>query len=235
MGIRSKRGNLFRARVSDFIRDGRRILDDRFRAWFPNLCFQIDHIAIYPVTDNLVWPHSMDGIVSCKVAYSMMFHDISAALSLVWCSVYDANNLWIGCMRNCVDDLLILHRFGLYGRPGSPGMGGCGGVFRTCRSFVKACFGVPLGQVRSGYLECSSSFTVLPSSDLTYGVPGQEEIKLIKEIPSSQDSLQVMEDIESINELMGMEVCDNEDEECFKRRIISEAHLDYIYTQHHKP
>ncbi|KAK4854848.1 hypothetical protein QYF36_001843 [Acer negundo] len=64
---------------------------------------------------------------------------------------------------------------------------------------------------------------------------GQEEIKLMKEIPSSQDSLQVMEDIESIRELMGIEACDNGDEECFKRRIISEAHLDYIYTQHHKP
>ncbi|KAK2642786.1 hypothetical protein Ddye_024549 [Dipteronia dyeriana] len=97
------------------------------------------------------------------------------ALSLVWRSVYDANNLGIGCIRNCVDDLLILHRFGFYGRPGkapviksvvwsppapgwikvntygvalgSLGVGGCGGVFRTCRSFVKACFAVPLGQV----------------------------------------------------------------------------------------
>ncbi|KAK3194054.1 hypothetical protein Dsin_025364 [Dipteronia sinensis] len=78
-------------------------------------------------------------------------------------------------MRNCVDDLLILCRFGLSGRPGkalvimsvvwsppapgwikvsisgaalgSPGVGGCGGVFRTCRSFVKAYFAVPLGRV----------------------------------------------------------------------------------------
>ncbi|KAK3199350.1 hypothetical protein Dsin_022765 [Dipteronia sinensis] len=30
---------------------------------------------------------------------------------------------------------------------GSPGMGGCRGVFLTCRSFVKACFAVPLDQV----------------------------------------------------------------------------------------
>ncbi|KAK9175649.1 hypothetical protein WN944_027656 [Citrus x changshan-huyou] len=37
-------------------------------------------------------------------------------------------------------------------------------------------------------------------------------------------------------QLMGMEACDeNGDEECLKRRIITEAHLDYIYTQHHKP
>ncbi|KAK2635782.1 hypothetical protein Ddye_030574 [Dipteronia dyeriana] len=115
------------------------------------------------MTDYLVWPHSRDDIVLVR-----------AALSLIWRSVYDANSLGIGCMHNCVDDLLILHRFGLYGRPGkapgiksvvwspsapgwikvntdgaalgSPGVGGCGGVFRTCRSLVKACSVVPLGQ-----------------------------------------------------------------------------------------
>ncbi|KAK3221981.1 hypothetical protein Dsin_009006 [Dipteronia sinensis] len=101
--------------------------------------------------------------------------DFRAALSLVWLSVYDANRLGIDCMGNCIDDLLILHRFGLIGRPskalvirsviwsppapgwirvntngaalGSPGVGGCGGVFWTCRSFVKACFKIPLSQV----------------------------------------------------------------------------------------
>ncbi|XP_058088388.1 putative phytosulfokines 6 [Magnolia sinica] len=35
--------------------------------------------------------------------------------------------------------------------------------------------------------------------------------------------------------LMAMEDCGNGDEECLKRRMTSEAHLDYIYTQHHKP
>ncbi|XP_042504616.1 putative phytosulfokines 6 [Macadamia integrifolia] len=35
--------------------------------------------------------------------------------------------------------------------------------------------------------------------------------------------------------LMGMEDCGNGDEECLKRRMVAEAHLDYIYTQHHKP
>ncbi|KAK3221689.1 hypothetical protein Dsin_008714 [Dipteronia sinensis] len=199
----------FHARVSDFIRDGRWILDDRFPARFPDLCFRIGRIAISPVIDYLVWPHSREGSVSCKAAYSRMFHDIpqvrccrdvwsryippsrsvlswrllldrlptedrlcrfgfqlasrcivcgassesvdhlflkcplatalleavfsvfqrrvstdtwgsffSADLSLVWHSVYDMNHLGIGCMRNCVDDLLILHRFGLSGRPG---------------------------------------------------------------------------------------------------------------------
>ncbi|KAI3949979.1 hypothetical protein MKW92_017091 [Papaver armeniacum] len=39
--------------------------------------------------------------------------------------------------------------------------------------------------------------------------------------------------------LMGMEDChesgDEKEEECLKRRMMAEAHLDYIYTQHHKP
>ncbi|XP_006432983.2 putative phytosulfokines 6 [Citrus sinensis] len=62
---------------------------------------------------------------------------------------------------------------------------------------------------------------------------GQEE-KKFKEL-SGEVSLQEMEEIESMNQIMGMETCENGDEECMKRRIISEAHLDYIYTQHHKP
>ncbi|XVE79312.1 hypothetical protein DITRI_Ditri14bG0048200 [Diplodiscus trichospermus] len=56
---------------------------------------------------------------------------------------------------------------------------------------------------------------------------GKEEIELIQ--------ITDMEDIELMNQLMGVEACDNGDHECLKRRIISEAHLDYIYTQHHKP
>ncbi|KAH7836977.1 hypothetical protein Vadar_008116 [Vaccinium darrowii] len=35
--------------------------------------------------------------------------------------------------------------------------------------------------------------------------------------------------------LMGMEDCQSGDEECLKRRMAAEAHLDYIYTQHLKP
>lgn len=31
------------------------------------------------------------------------------------------------------------------------------------------------------------------------------------------------------------ESCDDKDEECQKRRMTAEAHLDYIYTQHNKP
>ncbi|KAK3189548.1 hypothetical protein Dsin_029109 [Dipteronia sinensis] len=116
-------------RVSDFIRDGRWILDDRFGAQFLDLCFGICRIAISPMTDYLVWPHSREGSVSCKAAYSRMFHDIPQlfrrqfsphfrGVSPLTLGVLFSSRPWIGCMRNCVDDLLILHRFGLSGRPG---------------------------------------------------------------------------------------------------------------------
>ncbi|KAK3006013.1 hypothetical protein RJ639_016609 [Escallonia herrerae] len=36
-------------------------------------------------------------------------------------------------------------------------------------------------------------------------------------------------------QLMGLEECDDKDEDCLSRRVAAEAHLDYIYTQHHKP
>lgn len=39
----------------------------------------------------------------------------------------------------------------------------------------------------------------------------------------------------SFEQLMGLEKCHENDEECLKRRMVAEAHLDYIYTQHHKP
>ena len=35
--------------------------------------------------------------------------------------------------------------------------------------------------------------------------------------------------------LLGVEDCKSGDEECLQRRMTIEAHLDYIYTQHHKP
>ncbi|KAK1591397.1 hypothetical protein Q3G72_007018 [Acer saccharum] len=101
--------------------------------------------------------------------------DFKSVLSLVWRAVSEANRLEIGFMHNCMDDLLILHRFGLQGCPskalviksvvwsppapswikvntygaalGSLGVGGCGGIFRNCRAFVKGCFAIPLGQV----------------------------------------------------------------------------------------
>ncbi|CAN8277812.1 unnamed protein product [Cochlearia groenlandica] len=41
-----------------------------------------------------------------------------------------------------------------------------------------------------------------------------------------------MED-EFDDKLMGMDYCQGE-EECLRGRMMREAHLDYIYTQHHK-
>ncbi|KAK1429182.1 hypothetical protein QVD17_11386 [Tagetes erecta] len=43
-----------------------------------------------------------------------------------------------------------------------------------------------------------------------------------------------LETINSFNDVMGVEDCENEDDECLKRRVLVDAHLDYIYTQHHK-
>ncbi|KAK3226742.1 hypothetical protein Dsin_006604 [Dipteronia sinensis] len=41
---------------------------------------------------------------------------------------------------------------------------------------------------------------------------------------------------EDLLNLMGSEdQCDEKDEDCLNRRMIAEAHLDYIYTQNHKP
>lgn len=36
------------------------------------------------------------------------------------------------------------------------------------------------------------------------------------------------------NNMMGLEHCEDGNEECVRRRMIADAHLDYIYTQHHK-
>ncbi|KAA8550225.1 hypothetical protein F0562_001909 [Nyssa sinensis] len=60
-----------------------------------------------------------------------------------------------------------------------------------------------------------------------------EEVKLNK--ITSDSSIVEMEGNDSLNQLMGLEICDDGDKECLKRRIAAEAHLDYIYTQHHKP
>ncbi|XP_057805829.1 putative phytosulfokines 6 [Salvia miltiorrhiza] len=52
---------------------------------------------------------------------------------------------------------------------------------------------------------------------------------------NSNKSVTEMEDTDSFPNLMGLEECGNKDEECLNRRILADAHLDYIYTQHHKP
>ncbi|KAK2657980.1 hypothetical protein Ddye_011032 [Dipteronia dyeriana] len=94
------------------------------------------------------------------------------ALSLLWRSVREADSLQSGTMKNSVDELQILQRLHVSGRPpkaprileinwrpppssclkvntdeaafGSPGFAGCAGVFRTSRGFVKGCFVIPL-------------------------------------------------------------------------------------------
>ncbi|KAK9921168.1 hypothetical protein M0R45_029690 [Rubus argutus] len=56
----------------------------------------------------------------------------------------------------------------------------------------------------------------------------------VRRLPQDQASSTAAADHDPIN-LMGSEECDEKDEECLKRRMVAEAHLDYIYTQHHKP
>ncbi|KAK3229884.1 hypothetical protein Dsin_001765 [Dipteronia sinensis] len=61
LGIPDYLASLLTKRVSDFIHEGRWVLEDSFLARFPDLCFRIDMIAISPVADSLVWAHSRDG------------------------------------------------------------------------------------------------------------------------------------------------------------------------------
>ncbi|KAI3411434.1 Phytosulfokine-beta [Psidium guajava] len=81
-------------------------------------------------------------------------------------------------------------------------------------------------------------FLVLSSSPATKHAanePGLEE-RGMKKIASSGGSMrEKMEGSDDmIRNLMGEEACDDGDEECLERRFMSEAHLDYIYTQQHK-
>ncbi|KAK3212773.1 hypothetical protein Dsin_017479 [Dipteronia sinensis] len=121
LGIPDFLATHLQAKVSDFIRDGRWILDDRFRARFLDLCFRIGRIAIFPVIDYLVWTHARE--VVDLVKFRLLGGGLVASAS--------------GWIKVNTDGASL----------GSPGVGGCGGVFRTCRSFVNACFAVPLGQV----------------------------------------------------------------------------------------
>ncbi|KAL1557651.1 putative phytosulfokines 6 [Salvia divinorum] len=55
----------------------------------------------------------------------------------------------------------------------------------------------------------------------------QAEIKTNKSVTGNGET-------DSFHNLMGIEECGNEDEECLNRRILADAHLDYIYTQNQK-
>ncbi|KAG4383748.1 hypothetical protein GLYMA_13G151500v4 [Glycine max] len=52
-----------------------------------------------------------------------------------------------------------------------------------------------------------------------------------KEVEVNENAIPQSSDME---ELIGSEECYMKDEECTSRRMMVEAHLDYIYTQHHK-
>ena len=88
-------------------------------------------------------------------------------------SIRETNKLDTEPMRNCQEDLLILHNMGLKGKapksesiihvvwnphslnwikvniddaaPGAPSMPGSGSIFRNCRGFVQGCFAFSLG------------------------------------------------------------------------------------------
>ncbi|CAA2995021.1 phytosulfokines 6 [Olea europaea subsp. europaea] len=51
---------------------------------------------------------------------------------------------------------------------------------------------------------------------------------------SNRDFYLQKETVNSFDKVTEAEECPNKDEECL-RRVLLEAHLDYIYTQHHKP
>ncbi|WVY97526.1 hypothetical protein V8G54_029677 [Vigna mungo] len=58
-----------------------------------------------------------------------------------------------------------------------------------------------------------------------------EEVHFLKRLKTGNVSLIGCHFIQ----LMGSEECFVKDEGCNSRRMMVEAHLDYIYTQHHKP
>ncbi|KAK7355491.1 hypothetical protein VNO80_14747 [Phaseolus coccineus] len=60
---------------------------------------------------------------------------------------------------------------------------------------------------------------------------GEREVE-VSDNAISQSSLQLNDNME---ELMGSEECYVKDEACSSRRMMVDAHLDYIYTQYHKP
>ncbi|KAH7862173.1 hypothetical protein Vadar_001048 [Vaccinium darrowii] len=63
---------------------------------------------------------------------------------------------------------------------------------------------------------------------------GEEELKLND--VTTLASLDDREEKDSSNKLMGLEDFHCGDgEDCTKRRMVAEAHLDYIYTQRHEP
>ncbi|XP_068312073.1 putative phytosulfokines 6 [Pyrus communis] len=90
---------------------------------------------------------------------------------------------------------------------------------------------------KSGAVLVLCIFFILFSSTLSTRLlankEGQEK-ELLNEMAHG-GSLVGLEGSELMDQLMGVEDCVDGDEDCSKRRIMAEAHLDYIYTQKHKP
>ncbi|KAI3471976.1 hypothetical protein Pfo_028664 [Paulownia fortunei] len=53
--------------------------------------------------------------------------------------------------------------------------------------------------------------------------------------PGTKPNKITLQQEEDFSSLMGLEECGDKDEACEKRRMVAEAHLDYIYTQHQQP
>ncbi|KAJ8754078.1 hypothetical protein K2173_001976 [Erythroxylum novogranatense] len=71
------------------------------------------------------------------------------------------------------------------------------------------------------------------SSRLLVPRQGENEAKL----DETASTVSVTDTHEETNKLnMGaLENCNERDEECLRRRMIAEAHLDYVYTERHNP
>ncbi|QCE05918.1 Phytosulfokine [Vigna unguiculata] len=79
------------------------------------------------------------------------------------------------------------------------------------------------------FLLLLSSFLV--SARLLQPPKGEKEVE-VHDNAISRSSFELNDNME---ELMGSEECYVKDEGCSSRRMMVDAHLDYIYTQHHKP
>ncbi|XP_057473379.1 putative phytosulfokines 6 isoform X2 [Actinidia eriantha] len=81
-------------------------------------------------------------------------------------------------------------------------------------------------------------FLITTSQTLARSLPfkqGEEELKLNHEIITTEVSLAENKETDSLNLMEAVEDCQGGGEECLNRRMVAEAHLDYIYTQHQKP
>ncbi|KAL9263894.1 putative phytosulfokines 6 [Drosera capensis] len=79
-------------------------------------------------------------------------------------------------------------------------------------------------------------FLLISSSTSAARLLSSKEGQHVQPNQTTEGNLFQQED-DSVDKLMDIEACGHEDEECWKRRMDLEAHLDYIYTQrlHNKP